>query len=115
MTRQEVTSGDTDQGWNADLELVADIEEQTVLLLWPQVVYRSLDTGVSTIASDSQVGAVITGGSEAVQMSVNVVDVEDGDIEGLVVFVSVSTPMLRFESEDFDAVVTNDHGGVGGS
>ena len=78
-------------------------------------MYRSLDTGVPTIASDSQVGAVITGGSEAVQMSVNVVDVEDGDIEGLVVSVSVSTPTLRFESADFDAVVANDYDGVGGS
>ena len=48
-------------------------------------------------------------------MSVNVVDAEDDDIEGLVVSVSVSTPTLRFESEDFDAIVASDYGGVGGS
>jgi hypothetical protein len=68
---------EADQDRNTDLELVTDVEEQAVLLLWPQVVYRGLDTGVSTIASEGQVGAVITGGSEAVQMSVNVVDVEE--------------------------------------
>lgn len=51
MVRQEVASGEADQSQRTDLELVTDVEEQAVLLLWPQVVYRSLDTRITTKAS----------------------------------------------------------------
>ena len=94
-----------------DLELVTDIEEQAVLLPWPQVVHRGLDTRVSTEASEGQVCTVGPRGSETVQVSVNVVDVEEGDIEGLVITV---TAPLGLESVKLDAVVSSDHGGVGG-
>ena len=96
------------------MELVTHVEEQAVLLLWPQVVYRGLNAGVSTIASEGQVGAVVAGGSEAVQMSVNIVDVEESNIKGLVVSASIPTATFRFKSVDLDTVVANDHGGIGG-
>lgn len=108
-TRQEATSGGADQTRNADLELVTDVEEQAVLLLWPQVVYGGLDAGVSTIASEGQVGAVIAGGPEAVQMSVNVVDVEECDVKD-----PVPAAALGFKSVELHTVVATDHGGVGG-
>ena len=107
--------GGADQSRKADLELVADIEKQAVLLLWPQVIYCGLDTGISTITSKGQVSAVSPGGSEAVQMSVNVVDVEESDIEGLVVVVAVAiTATFGLEDVDLDIVVANDYGGEGG-
>ena len=59
-------SAGAEKSWKTDLELVADIEEQTVLLLGPQIVDCSLDTGVSTVASKGQVGAVSPGGPEVV-------------------------------------------------
>lgn len=116
---RKVTSSGAGPGRGTDLELVTDIEEQTVLLLRSQVVHRSLYTWISTVTSDGQVGAVIPGGSESIQMSVNVVDVENGDIEGFAVPVSVSgnivvAATLRLEGVDFDAVVANDRGGIGG-
>ena len=73
-----------------DLELVTDIEEQAVLLLWSQVIHRGFDTGVSTEASLGQVGTVGSGGSVAVQVSVDVVDMEEGDIEGIVAAVTAT-------------------------
>ena len=44
-------------------------------------------------------------------MSVNVVDVKESDIEGIVATVIAS---LGFESVYFDAIVTRDYRGVGG-
>ena len=59
--RQKVASGRADQSWETRLELVADVEEQTVLLLWSQVIHSSLNTGVSTVASEGQVGTIGSG------------------------------------------------------
>ena len=48
-------------------------------------------------------------------MSVNVVDVEESDIEGLVVVVAVAiTATFGLEDVDLDIVVANDYGGEGG-
>ena len=105
---------EADQDRSANLEFVTDVEEQAVLLLWPQVVYSGLDAGVSTIASEGQVGAVIAGGPEAVQMGVNVVDVEESNIKSLVVSVPTLTATLRFKNVGLDTVVANDYSGVGG-
>ena len=99
------------------MELVTDVEEEGVFLLRPQVIYRGLDTRVSAIASKSQVGAVVAGGSEAVQMGMNVIDVEDSNIEGIVTPASITVVVAAtfgLECVYLCAVFANDYGGEGG-
>ena len=64
--------------------------------------------------SKGQAGAISSGGSEAVQMSVNVVGMEECDIEDPVVDVAVIiTATFGLEDVDLGAVVANDYSGEG--
>lgn len=72
------------------LELITSIEPQRVLMLGAELVNCMFDPSVSAIATTRRVGAVGTRRGELVQMSVDVIDVEEGCLIGLGQYAGVS-------------------------